>query len=475
MSNLIGQRWGLWTSTTLFCCGLAAACGKTTQPHQQLIVAGQRFDDSAGGAAAGSNDMPREGGAPPQTGGTGWAGEALDPGAGGPTGDAGAPPKTTRPITATVFDLTPEPLEGVKLIIDGQTFVSDTKGVVHAEAPLGAYDVLVDDTEVSEYGSGYNLYQGVTVDELVFALPRDYADQFPPEGNGSGKLTGAFPNDATGLVGFDSTSGDLFAGAATPLNGAYKLHGTWYVGIPATGDLTALLWTLDASQHPNAYWFGSAPLTWDPSKAFEKDIALSTAATHDVSFHVAAPVGADIGAYFRVGPLAILQKAPQDVPLTLPKSLVTSAGPLEPSLVVNLAKTADTATPRATIHTALTDLTSTLLVTLPEFVEPLAPAENATKVRATATFAATEVANSCKVFRISAPGYSAAVHTVRSEVTPPDMSVVGDAWPKGKQGYFSVEVQSPCPSIDWLLSKKTDPAAQQAVYSSGARYFTTAK
>lgn len=476
--KVIQRTWNALSWGAACATAFVAACGETSRrPDPQLVEAGEAGQGGgstthAGGTTAGGSvagGTTSAGGAGDLNGGAG----ETDPGAG--AGEGGAP-AVTRTVTLRILDSIPWPLEGVTVVVQGRKYLSDADGLVSVEAPLGAYDVIIDDRAAEEYGAGVHVYQGVTLDLATFRLPRDYADQFPPASSGSGHLIGTFPNDAKSDIDFFTTSGGP-VGAGTPkmTGNAFTLSSVWYADVSADGDLMALLWTLDSDERPDAYWYGSAPITWGPSKPFTKDITVSAASTRDVTYSVSGPDGSVIGKQIRLGAFQLVAEPPEQTPLTLPKSLTYSGGALDPELVVTFAKTAELVTPRATLVQPLTDATTSATVSLTNFVELIEPADGALGVRDTTHFTFTDYPNSCKEVSISTGDYTATIHTTSADVVPPDLSALEMGWRGGRKGEFYVRAMAPCTSLDSLLSSQTDPAAQTRFFSTPRGNFTTAK
>ncbi len=118
----------------------------------------------------------------------------------------------------------------------------------------------------------------------------------------------------------------------------------------------------------------------------------------------------------------------------------------------------------------------TLTIHGPPVPTLLEPAEAASKVAATAQFSFTAIPNTChEVLLATTYGYHVTIHTLRSQLTPPDLSGLGITWQKRAAGTWSVTSTGPCSSIDALVTSTSTVPDQTSQFFLGGRTFTTAR
>lgn len=470
-------RWKLWGTLALGVAAFATACGKTGNRPPSNDVGGDAGSPPGGDAGGAGAGVGGSGGGGAVAGAEASGGGGADAGASGSGGEGGVP-EQTRPITVRVVDSMPEPLPGLPVLVNGVVYTTDDEGYVHAQAPLGEYDIAVDDNDGSDSATGVNVFQGITIDEPMLRIERSYGDQFPPRSSASGKLIGA-PNGAVANVSFVSSSGWLEnALVSHPAGSDYSLQAEWYGrSVTAVGDVFALLWTQGADQQPDAFWFGSAPVTWGPMVSLLQDITVSATSTHGVTFKMISPADGAISKGLWLGSVTLHADPPLETKLLLPRALATSSRLQNPQFGFTIKPpSADWTGPYIRGTVAVADDASELVIDVPSYLETLAPPNNAKNIDPTATtFKVSEIPNTCKVFEFLAGAYSARIYTAKDEVAPPDLSALGQHWNKGWPSSFWATAKGPCASIDELVAPTSDPAAQTTDFVSARSYFRTRK
>ena len=483
---------------------LTQACGKTARrgstPHadgeagaSSVVAGGAHFDEpvSAGESSGGSDvgGSSRVGGAAGVGGATGEAG--------GPSPEGGAPPEPRRPITARVVDPVTGPVEAMKLYIDGETFVSDADGIVHATAPLGEYDVVILDTTLGgaqvESPTGLQVYQGITTATPVFSLPRDYETDGGSKAQGTVK--GTYPDGLFGGIGFDAQPAQLAGMSSNVTAGAYHASAGWYLmDVNADGHLMALFWSRNADSQPTAFWFGQTAVKWGPSLPLvATDIDVAALPSKELALQIKVPAGTHAYGTFNTGPggasryngTSFSWTAGADAALGATTHLVPQEPLPNPALHTSLEllygeNLGDSKLPTGNITTRIPANAAVLAldeVNLPTLLEP---ADGAKKIAATTKFTFEALANTCHVVRISMPHpgyvpYDVTIHTARGEFTPPDLSSSGQFWPSAQTGNWSVTSTGPCPSMDALVTPSEVVPDTSTRFWLGARTFTTAR
>ncbi len=485
-----------WVGAGLLGLGLLTqACGKTARdgaaPH------GDHPPPTVGGA---HDDYPAMAGEPPVGGPTPIGGSGAVGGAPGQAGDGGAPneggvggvaPEPRRPITAHVVDPVMGPVEGMKVYIAGETFVSDADGIVKATAPVGEYDAVVLDTGFdsgadAEWATGIHMYQGLTTAAPVFSLPRDYADQLPPESEAHGKVRGSYPDGLFGGIVFDAVPPQLWAVKSVVTAGVYDILAAWYVSDTSTdGHLNAMLWSRNADSQPTAFWFGQTAITWGPSLPLvTTDINVAPLPARELTLQVQLPAGTHAYGTFNTGPAggsgyfgtAFAWTAGADDALVATTHVVPVEPLPNPALhtsfeLVYGENVADSKLPAGTVVTRLPIADNVLMIDNPKLPTLLQPADGAKKITATTTFRFDAIPNTCHTVRLD----GVTIHTARGEFTPPDLGPSGAPWPSAQAVDWSVTSTGPCSSIDALVTPSDVVAERTTWFSLGTRTFTTAR
>ncbi len=484
--NGIGRVRVRWIGVGVLGLGLLTqSCGKTERPGSTphvigeaggspVVAGGARFD---GPTSAGESP----GGAFSVSGAAGAGGTPGEAGALGEAGAGGMAPEPRRPITARIVDEVAGGIEGMKLYIAGETFVSDADGIVHAAAPFGAYDALVLDTDAPtsprEYTTGIHLYEGLTTDHPQFSIYYDYADQFLPESKAAGTLLGTYPDGLTTNIGFSTPSPQFITASGKIANGAYTAKGEWYFqDALAGGTLMALLWSPNADNLPTGFWFGQSAFIWGPSIPITTNIPIAPIASKAFKVQTDLPPGVTSLAYIHSGTSAWVVSGDALTTQTFVLPAPPFANPaLSPTVLISYGAVSGYA-PLAWLTVPFPTDTDTLTIHGPPVPTLLEPADGAGKVAATTPFTFSAVPDTChEVLLDTDYGYHVIIHTTRNELAPPDLSGLGITWQKRAAGTWSVTSTGPCSSIDALVAPADAVPDHRAQFSLGSRTFTTAR
>lgn len=478
-----------WVGASVLGFGLMTpACGQTA--HEGSSPGEGDAGSSPVALGGAPEDKPVMGGEAPiggsaTVGGSGAGGGdagASQAGASSDAGAGGAPPEPRRPITAHVVDPVMGPVEGMKLYIAGETFVSDADGIVNATAPVGEYDAVVLDTysdSGSDWATGIQVYQGLTTDAPVFSLPRDYLDQDMPPSSAKGAVNGSYPDGSFGQIGFDKHPAQLISMASNIEAGAYTATATWYVNdLKTNGNLLALLWSRDSNNRPTAFWFGQTPIEWGPFlPVVVADIDVAPQPSRPITLQINSPAGTSVSGLVRAGPFSwpagaddSLGNVPYLVPqpnAQLPLSIELTYGPVSHES-------------SGWIITRIPDNVDSIAPELPELPTLLEPADGVKKLAVETKFRFDAIPNTCHSigFTMSTPAYAniaLTLHTARDEFSAPDLGPSGPSWLSAASGRWSVISAGPCSSIDALVTPSAIVPDRSTWFSLGARTFTTAR